>query len=560
MSSAGSASALGGSAGHVASSGAGGDAGGSDARGGAGNLGGGGSGQAQGGSANGGDSGSGGEDDEVTGGSSSAGASGEAGAGGSAGASGAAGYDVSQDISRIVPELNDLRGLVFSKTGKLYASGHIGADVATTDRKLAVARFDSDGELDPSFGEGGIVALNLAPQVIDTEAEPDVVSNDGNEQSLGVVELANGDVIVQGTIRDTSGKGTDVVLIRLDSSGELVTSFGEDGVQRIDFGWTPDDAADWTAATGPNDDAWGVALDTSTATEKVVVFGFGPAKKGQLSGNPATQRTDNDRYIARVIAESGALDPDFNGGSVFTLNTGGTFSDGGRRGLVEADGSIVSAGYTNYGDLLGNHIVVIRLRPNGTPDPSFGFGIALPGVARANPFLDDGGVAECYSLARQSGGRYVTAGYGRATLENGASKYGWAPTQSVDLVSFGFTADGLDETFGRDATLAIQSEEFALGNNEDRGRDVLALKDDRLVFVGRFGPNPAIFVTTEDGELDTSVGDGGKFVYPPLGETSGVATSHFYRVVASPDGTRLAAATNNHPDGALLAFISVSPR
>ncbi|HET9953940.1 MAG TPA: hypothetical protein VFQ61_05535 [Polyangiaceae bacterium] len=463
---------------------------------------------------------------------------------------------IAQLKSSVVTQVNDLRGLAFAKSGKLYASGHIGAD-ANVDRQIAVVRFSVDGSLDESFGTGGVLSLNLVPRVTDTTVEPAVVSNDGNEQSLGIVELENGDLIVQANLRDASGKGQDVALLRLDSSGQRVESFGQDGLLRLDFGWTPEDAANWTGTTGPSDDSWGIARDASSGVEKIVVFGAGPAKKGAVTGEPATQRTDNDRYIARVLASTGELDPAFNGGSVFTLNTGGTFADGARRGIVEPDGAIVSSGYTNYGDGLGNHFVVIRLLPNGTPDPNFGFGIGAPGVARGNPFLDDGGIAECYNVTRQSNGRYVTTGYGRATAVNTSSSFGWSTTQSVDLVSFGFMPSGLDRSFGRQGTLAIQSEEYGLGNTEDRGRDVIALADDRLVYVGRFGPNPAIFVTLPDGQLDESVGVGGRLVYPPLGETSQVATSHFYRVVASPDGKRIAATTNNHPDGVLLALLGV---
>ena len=38
-------------------------------------------------------------------------------------------------------------------------------------------------------------------------------------------------------------KGMDVVLLRVDDEGEPVDSFGEKGVQRIDFGWSPADDA-----------------------------------------------------------------------------------------------------------------------------------------------------------------------------------------------------------------------------------------------------------------------------------------------------------------------------
>jgi uncharacterized delta-60 repeat protein len=332
-----------------------------------------------------------------------------------------------------------------------------------------------------------------------------------------------------------------------------VDSFGEGGLQRVDFGWTDDDAATWTLATGPSDQAWGISLDNSDNEEKVVVFGFGPAKTGQTTGDPAVQRTDNDRYVARVLASDGSFDPDFNDGAVFAFNSGGTFSDGGRRGIVEPDGSIVSAGYTNYGDGLGNHIVIIRLRPNGTPDPDFGFGIVAPGVARANPFLDDGGVAECYQVGKQSSGRYVTTGYGRATVANGSSSYGWETTEEVDLVSFGLLPGGIDTTFGREGTLAIQSEGLNLGSTEERGRDLIVLPDDRVVFAGRFGTDPALMVISPDGELDTSVGDDGRFQYDPLSGT----TSHFFRIALSADGTRIVAGTSNHAEGARVAVLSV---
>jgi uncharacterized delta-60 repeat protein len=495
----------------------------------------------------------------------------EVGGGAGAGAGGApeSGGSITKGTDSVLESVHDLRGLTFAKDGKIYGSGHVGADNTTQDRELAIVRLEADGTPDASFGKAGLVTFNLRGRVV--EAAPpgsggasgeggeggagsgEVVVNDGDEQSLGIVELENGDLIVQANVRDASGKGSDVVLLRLDAEGELVPSFGDDGIQRIDFGWTDADAASWTGATGPSDQAWGVSIDATGDEEKVVVFGFGPARVGQVTGDPAVQRTDNDRYVARVLASDGSLDPDFNDGAVFSFNSGGTFNDGGRRGIVEADGSIVSAGYTNYGEGLGNHIVLIKLRPDGTQDPTFGFGIAAPGVARANPFLDDGGVAECYQVAKQSNGRYVTTGYGRATIMGGSSSYGWETTDGVDLVSFGLLPDGIDATFGREGTLAIQSEGANLAATEDRGRDLVALADDRLVHAGRFGTSPAIFVVDADGELDASAGDEGRFVYEPLGEN----TSHFFRITVSSDGTRIAASTSNHAAGVLVAVLDV---
>jgi uncharacterized delta-60 repeat protein len=462
----------------------------------------------------------------------------------------------------VVDQVNELRGLTYSANGKIWGSGF--TDVDAENRQLAIARFNADGTLDTTFDGDGVLVFDIVP---------------GDEQSRGIVELANGDIIVQANIDDQNGgeliaddasveadqprpDGRDVVLLRFDAEGALVTSFGENGILTVDFGWTEPDDAEWPAPTYdsanggwsgpgfPRDDSWGIALDTSGSEERIVVFGYGPAVRETDAA--VEQRFDNDRYVARVLASDGATDPDFNQSSVFTFNSLGTFSDNGRRGLVEPDGTILSTGYTNFGTGFGNHVVLLRLLEDGTPDTDFGFGIASPGATRFNPFVDDGGMAECYSAGIQSNGRIVTTGYGYATAANTISKYGYATSDAQDLVSFGVLSAGLDTDWGNLGTLAIQSEEAGLGDTQDRGRDLVVLVDDRVVHAGRFGPNPALFVTTPDGMLDTSVGEQGKFLYEPF-----VDTSHFYVIAANADKTRIAAATSNHADGVVLAILEV---
>lgn len=445
----------------------------------------------------------------------------------------------------------DLRGATFSADGtKFFVSGFIEQEL---DRRTVVARFNADGTLDAAFGNDGYVVHNLVERTVtgegDSSVEP-VVTNDGTEESLALVQLGNGDLLVQANVRAASGVGTDIVLVKLDAQGERVDGFGTDGVLRVDLGWTPEDDASWpTADAGPVDNAWDLRLDPSSETEKVVLFAHGPAPRVA----EGTQRVDNDRYILRLLASDGSPDPEF---TPYRLHTGGTFSDGGRRGHVNADGSILSGGYTNFGEGLGNHVVAIRLLPNGTPDASFGFGIGSPGVVRTNPFIDDGGMAECYAFLPQSSGRYVSTGYGRATAAGVLSRLGWSTTDAVDLVSLGFTATGLDDSYGTRATLAIQSEERpGYTNTEDRGRDLVVLPDDRVVHVGRFGDRPAIFVTLPDGAPDVNSGVDGRFEYQPLAEDG---TSHFFKAALSADGKTIVATTNHHASGALVTVLRVS--
>jgi len=293
--------------------------------------------------------------------------------------------------------------------------------------------------------------------------------------------------------------------------------------------------------------------------EKVVVFGFGTALA-------STTRTDNDRFVTRLLTADGTRDPNFNGNAPFSYNSTGILGDNGRRGQVLAGGKILSTGYTNFGDSFGNHVMLIQLTAAGVADPSFGFGTTHTGVARFNPFIDDGGVAECYGAAVQSTGRIVTTGYGTATAANTASSLGYLTSVKQDMVNFGAFPDGLDEEFGQDGHWAVQSEAdpleagteaLAAERFEERGRDVIALNDDRLVFAGRYDLRPALVIGRKDGGLDETVGDGlsGRFGYTEVAPD----TSHFYAIARNAEGTRVVATTNENAavDGVLLATLQI---
>jgi uncharacterized delta-60 repeat protein len=462
---------------------------------------------------------------------------------------------------------NDLRGLTYAANGKIYASGHSDADAE--DRVTVVMRFNADGTPDQTFGDGdGVVTLNLA--------------DGGDEQSLGVVELSNGDVVAVANVADGNGgepiiatdnaevteereEGVSVMLVRLDDSGERVSSFGADGVAEVPFGWANADNGDWpvptlTAADGfshsgfPRDTAWDVQLDTSSGEDKLVVFGLGAAAQAD-SGE---QRVDNDRFVARVLASDGSIDPDFSGGNAFTFATDGTLGDNARRGTVLEDGTIISAGYTNLGAGFGNHIYLLQLTPDGALDPAFpGFGNPVgddqDGVAIFNPLLVDGGFAEAYAAVPLSDGSLVTTGYGNATSADTPSTLGYETSVAQDVVVFRVSDGAIDNTFGNDGTQVVQSEDQGLASSEDRGRHLVALADDRTVHVGRFGGTAAIFVFTADGQLDTSVDDDG--ILLPAAPDGIVA--QFFGVALSPDGTRIATTTNSDGNGVRLVILGV---
>ena len=249
---------------------------------------------------------------------------------------------------------------------------------------------------------------------------------------------------------------TDVVLARFNSDGTLDTTFGAQGVARLDLGAG--------AQVGGRDAPWGIAKD---AEDRLHVFA---ARKN------TTGRTDTDRVAAR-LSKDGALDTTFGDAipnqsvrtGMHTLDVGNV-NDSTRNGFVQPDGKIVTAGYmgqaTGVGSQIANRIVLARLNGGsapatggsggaggggstgtggaaapfpGTLDTTFG----VSGIVSSNPFsstdpLMPWGTAEAYGIARQSTGAYVTGGYGRS-----------AATGTVNVLSFRYTAAGVfDTTWG----------------------------------------------------------------------------------------------------------------
>lgn len=396
----------------------------------------------------------------------------------------------------------DPYGLLFASDGFVYVSG---ATIDGTTRKLAVWRF-TNGALDTTFGTQGVITHDLP----------------GDEASFDIVEVSAGSFVVHAV------SGGKVYLVKLTNNAGTFT-FGTEVM--VPFAWADGDLTGWPSASPPAYTSWGIGLDKSVAaTPKIVVFAHGaPAKVAS-----GTQRIDNDRWIARVLADTLAPDPAFNNGSAVTFDADGkNIADNARRGTVFADGSIVSSGYANFGANLGNHIVLIRLLPTGAVDPAFGFGTTAPGTpgqTKYNPFIATGGSAEAYAVGRQSNGRYVTTGYGNSNFD--------VTSTNVDLIATGVTAGGVDATYGKSGAFAVQSETdpaAGLGASpfRDRGRDLIVLPDDRVVHAGVYDEYGALFVFNKNGQRDTGSGTNGviEYAYP----------GNFFKIAASPDGKKIAA-------------------
>jgi uncharacterized delta-60 repeat protein len=161
---------------------------------------------------------------------------------------------------------------------------------------FALVRYNADGTLDLTFGEGGKVTTDIE------FGRPDSVQD--------VAIQADGKIVAAGR---TGGPGGGFGLARYNPDGTLDTTFSGDGKVRTDF-------------TPQVDVAYGVAIQ---ATGKIVAAGRASIDGGQFA-------------VARYNSD-GTLDTTFSANGKVTTNFS-TRGDEAADVAIQADGRIVAAG------------------------------------------------------------------------------------------------------------------------------------------------------------------------------------------------------------------------
>jgi uncharacterized delta-60 repeat protein len=202
-------------------------------------------------------------------------------------------------------------GVALQGDGKIVAAG--GRDTATS-RDFALARYNPNGTLDPSFSGDGRQTTDFGDF----------------DQANGVALQANGKIVAVGR----GGTTDDFTVARYNPNGSLDTSFSSDGKQTTDF--------------GDFDQANGVALQ---GDGKIVAVGIAS--------------TANDFALARYNP-NGTLDPSFSGDGKQTTDFGGFAQANGV--ALQADSKIVAVG---FGGASAVDFALARYNPNGTLDTSF---------------------------------------------------------------------------------------------------------------------------------------------------------------------------------------------
>jgi uncharacterized delta-60 repeat protein len=243
--------------------------------------------------------------------------------------------------------------------GKIVATGFTG--VSDTDRvDFALARYNSDGTLDSSFGTGGRVITDFAR---------------GADLADAMALQPDGKIVVAG-ITFTPSRLGDMALARYNPNGTLDSSFGAGGEVTTDF--------------GDHDGAFAVALQPDG---KIVAAGF----------------TAEDFALARYTSD-GTLDPAFGAGGKVTTDFG-TSDDDATAVALQADGKIVAVGGRIPSTSVTRDFALARYNPDGSPDPSFGTGGKI-----TTDFAGAYDLAEAVAL--QPDGRIVAAGLSGVFAQN----------------------------------------------------------------------------------------------------------------------------------------------
>jgi uncharacterized delta-60 repeat protein len=298
------------------------------------------------------------------------------------------------------------------------------AGVTAGDSSFALARFNADGSLDATFGDGGVASAPPALGVRGVRAM--AVQADGRI------------VCAVGHGADPASTDMDVALVRFNPDGRVDASFGAGGIAPVDLGGY-DEAAD------------------------LVIQADGKIVLGAMTYLvPASGPWENrGAFIVRFNAD-GTLDSTFGHAGFVGEDLGG-LQGGAARLAIGMDGRIVALAYTLTARR-NLQLFLVRYNDDGSTDTTFGDG----GRTTLN-----GGETTFSNLLVQPDGKILLAG----SVIKAGYEPGYGPS---DVAARRFNADGtVDTTYG-DAGLVRTSVE----GNSDLGLAAALQQDGSLVIAG----------------------------------------------------------------------------
>jgi uncharacterized delta-60 repeat protein len=261
--------------------------------------------------------------------------------------------------------------------GKIIAAGTVFVDFnpgESSNTDFALARYNPDGTADATFGNGGQVSTDFVGL---------------EDDAFSVLIQPDGKIVAVGSANDPATY-YDFAAVRYLSNGTVDTTFGVAGKVQTDFGDQNFDRAR-SAALQPDG--------------RIVAAGFAISHGGGVQ-NFAVARYTSSGVLDTTFSRDGKTQIDF-----------GNCCQSATKVLLQTDGKIITVGGSN-GESSEDDFLLARLSPRGSRDNTFGVG----GQVRTS-FGDLNGGAN--GAALQSDGKIVAVGF-QATFSNQWSNFALA--------------------------------------------------------------------------------------------------------------------------------------
>jgi uncharacterized delta-60 repeat protein len=266
-------------------------------------------------------------------------------------------------VTTIFPQGSYAFDLALQSDGKIIAAGTVFVDFNPGDQSdtdFALARYNPDGTPDTTFGTGGQVSTDFLGM---------------EDDAFSVLIQPDGKIVAVGSANDPA-TFYDFAAARYLSNGTIDTTFGVAGKVHTDFGDQNFDRAR-SAALQPDG--------------RIVAAGFA------ISHGGGVQNFGVARYTS-----SGVLDTTFSRDGKTQIDFGNCCQSA-TKVLLQSDGKIITVGGSN-GESSDDDFLLARLNPRGSVDATFGVG----GQVRTS-FGDLNGGAN--GAAFQADGKIVAVGF-----------------------------------------------------------------------------------------------------------------------------------------------------
>src|SRR5438067_5130273 len=272
-------------------------------------------------------------------------------------------------VTTTFPEGSYAFDVALQADGKIIAAGTVFVDFNPGDSSntdFALARYNPDGTPDATFGNGGQVSTDFLGL---------------EDDAFSLLIQPDGKIVAVGSANDPASF-YDFAAVRYLSNGTIDTTFGVAGKVPTDFG---DQNFDRARSSALQPDG------------RIVAAGFAVSQNGGIQNFAVARYTSN-----------GVLDTGFGTGGMTQIDFGNC-CQGAAKVLLQSNGKIITVGGSN-GESSEDDFLLARLTPTGALDPAFGAG----GNVRTS-FGDLNGGAN--GAVFQPDGKIVAVGFQATGLE-----------------------------------------------------------------------------------------------------------------------------------------------